>query len=156
MDSRCSACGVEVETIDHVLHRCPIAHTLWCSLVRSEYLSQFFHFPFKDWIFANCTNAGKYARDGAGRNRLWIGASRIPMARLGGVGIGILWWRSSTGPRNLDYWFFERNLVVEVDSLEAIRVVQQGLAGQSSLSLAFYIVELLHLSWSVKLEHVLR
>ncbi|KAK8518326.1 hypothetical protein V6N12_017477 [Hibiscus sabdariffa] len=49
-----------------------------------------------------------------------------------------------------------RNLVVEVDSLEVIRVVQQSLAGFSSLSLVVYIVKLLQRLWSVKLQHVLR
>ncbi|KAK8998462.1 hypothetical protein V6N11_083851 [Hibiscus sabdariffa] len=49
-----------------------------------------------------------------------------------------------------------RKLVVEVDSLDAIRVIRQALEGQSSPTLVFYIIELLNRSWSVKLQHVPR
>ncbi|KAL4271441.1 hypothetical protein GQ457_13G029380 [Hibiscus cannabinus] len=37
LDSRCHTCGFEVETIDHILRRCPVAYSLWCSLVCPEH-----------------------------------------------------------------------------------------------------------------------
>ncbi|KAK8974879.1 hypothetical protein V6N11_066421 [Hibiscus sabdariffa] len=47
-----------------------------------------------------------------------------------------------------------RNLVVEVDSLDAIGVVQQGLLGRISLALVRPIVDMLNHSWSVKIQHI--
>ncbi|KAK9036128.1 hypothetical protein V6N11_078144 [Hibiscus sabdariffa] len=46
-------------------------------------------------------------------------------------------------------------LVLEVDSLDAVRLIQQGQAGYRSLSLVNYIVELLSRRWEVRVEHVL-
>ncbi|KAK8503513.1 hypothetical protein V6N12_066200 [Hibiscus sabdariffa] len=64
LDSRCHTCGFEVETIDHILRRCPVAYSLWCSLVCPEHLGQFFQLSFKEWIFSNLTNFGFYVKDG--------------------------------------------------------------------------------------------
>ncbi|KAL4284696.1 hypothetical protein GQ457_16G012460 [Hibiscus cannabinus] len=49
-----------------------------------------------------------------------------------------------------------QQLVVEVDSIDAIRVIHQGLAGFISLSIVAYIVQLVRRSWSVQFQHIPR
>ncbi|KAK8483313.1 hypothetical protein V6N11_019426 [Hibiscus sabdariffa] len=46
-------------------------------------------------------------------------------------------------------------LVLEVNSLDAVRFIREGQSGLCSLSLVNYIVELLSRMWKVHIEHVL-
>ncbi|KAK9016912.1 hypothetical protein V6N11_079404 [Hibiscus sabdariffa] len=45
--------------------------------------------------------------------------------------------------------------MIEVDSLDAIRLICQGQSGLCSLSLVAYIVELISCRWEVQIAHVL-
>ncbi|KAK8599913.1 hypothetical protein V6N12_049780 [Hibiscus sabdariffa] len=56
-------CGAEVESIDHILRFYPDAYSLWCSLIRAEFMHEFFQVPLKEWILANITNSWRFARD---------------------------------------------------------------------------------------------
>ncbi|KAK8589763.1 hypothetical protein V6N12_024154 [Hibiscus sabdariffa] len=161
-DCRCSTCGADMESIDRILF-CPSAYSLWCSLIRAEFMHEFFQLPFKEWIFVNLTNSGRFSRDGAAWNLLF------------GYLLWLLWNRRNArvfdvcnlNSDGAELWgIYEslraawsvgiRKLVEEVDSLNAIRAIQEGLDGQSAFTPVPYIVELLNHDRSFKLEHIRR
>ncbi|KAK8497511.1 hypothetical protein V6N12_010213 [Hibiscus sabdariffa] len=134
-----SMCGVEVVNVNQVLHFCPVTYTLGCSLVQSEYIVEFFSLPFKDWLLTNLTNFEKFCKlnsDGA-VNRISGMASCGGVVRTNrgswviGFSKGIVvcsaieagLWGIYEGL--LTAWLVGvLRLVLQVNSLDAIRVIQ--------------------------------
>ncbi|KAK8565657.1 hypothetical protein V6N12_059212 [Hibiscus sabdariffa] len=61
MVSGCGICGANLEDIDHIFRRCPVAVTLWNSLLHSDHLPEFYSLPIKAWLLANLSSSRTFA-----------------------------------------------------------------------------------------------
>ncbi|KAL4363840.1 hypothetical protein GQ457_04G022740 [Hibiscus cannabinus] len=63
IDRGCHVCGAGIENIDHILRWCPLAFSLWNSLVLADKFEEFLQLSIKDWIFADLSMTGNFAVD---------------------------------------------------------------------------------------------
>ncbi|KAK8506642.1 hypothetical protein V6N12_073595 [Hibiscus sabdariffa] len=63
LDCRCSVCGDEWEDMDHIFRRCPVACSVWDTLIRADKKGEIYSMDFKRWLFVNLSNSGGFCRD---------------------------------------------------------------------------------------------
>ncbi|KAE8717106.1 hypothetical protein F3Y22_tig00110059pilonHSYRG00042 [Hibiscus syriacus] len=61
--TKCEACGAAEESIHHIFRECPIAYTIWQSLIRQEKMTELMETEIKQWIYINIDKPEQFIRD---------------------------------------------------------------------------------------------
>ncbi|KAK8563687.1 hypothetical protein V6N12_035828 [Hibiscus sabdariffa] len=163
--SLCLICNMGEESMEHVLHSCPIAKNIWSQLICAWNWLEFMSMPFESWLIANLRGRGDFVENDdllrkACRLAMEFEASNVVCkARRSrephngtlnneAVAGGVL--RDDQGAWR---WGFTRNLE-ESNNAKVVRLLNYCRPSPTNASLVDELLELISRDWEVKITHI--
>ncbi|KAK8564925.1 hypothetical protein V6N12_058502 [Hibiscus sabdariffa] len=142
----CPMCGFPNKDVNHVMCSCPTVQLIWRRFVRVDHWVDFMSLSIKEWecVTSNVNNKTCSMRARPAVREL-VGWKRPPdgWSELWGISEGLL-----------AAWSIEiRRLIIEVDSVEAIKLIRHYVNASATLSLVPYIMAMMNRPWAIELEH---
>ncbi|KAK8588971.1 hypothetical protein V6N12_023380 [Hibiscus sabdariffa] len=136
--------------MDHIFRCCPVAYSIWETLIRADKKEEFYSMDFKRWIFVNLSNVGGFGRD------------QVHWDILFGSLLWCLWKKRNEwifgDPDRYNESVLQRGLRLQKESVAACSSNAaeqlQGTVHATVHCIIYYIAELLDRAWSIKLCHI--